>query len=35
MKVKAGRRSSIADASVGELHSIPVFVKICTAVLHR
>jgi len=34
MKVKAGRRSSIAEHSVGELYEIPVYINACTKVLH-
>lgn len=30
MKVKAGVRSTIADAKVGELYPIPVNMKFCT-----
>lgn len=30
MKVKAGVRSTIAEAKVGELYPIPVYIKVCT-----
>jgi len=34
MKVKAGTRSTIAEHSVGELYEIPVYINVCTTVLH-
>jgi len=35
MKVKAGVRSTIAEAKVGELYLIPVNMKLCTQQLSR